>query len=141
MPLPVSNWLILRLRTNKIVDEAVTTPKIDDGAVTQAKLADDAVGSDEIGDGVIREVHIASDLTDTEKDDLIAKLAVWLYDKRGPLLATSSALPTTATTDAIVATWTIDGDAPTGVGINGSDTARVDLPQVRPYAWTDGIDR
>ena len=109
----------IAVATNKIVDQAVTTAKIDDGAVTQAKLADDAVGSDEIGDGVIREVHIASDLSDTEIATLIDKLAVWLYDKKGPLLATSSALPTTATTDELAVTWTIDGDAPTGVAING----------------------
>ena len=129
----------IAVATNKIVDEAVTTPKIDDGAVTQAKLADDAVGSDEIGDGEIREVHIASDLSDTEKDDLITKLAVWLYDKRGPLLATSSALPTAATNVGITVTWTIDGDAPTGVAINGSLARRVDLPQSRPYTWCDGL--
>ena len=129
----------IAVATNKIVDEAVTTAKIDDGAVTQAKLADDAVGSDEIGDGVIREVHIAADMTDTEKDDLIEKLAVWLYDKKGPLLATSSALPVTATDAHIVVTWTIDGDAPTGVAINGNETYRVNLPQTRPYTWCDGL--
>ena len=89
-------------------------------------------------DGTVRERHIAADLTDTEKDDLIAKLAVWLYDKKGPLLATSSALPTTATDAPIVVTWTIDGDAPTGVAI-GAETQRVNLPQVRPYAWCDGL--
>ena len=125
--------------TAKIDDEAVTTAKIDDGAVTQAKLADDAVGSDEIVDGSIREVHIASDLSDTEKEDIFAKLAVWLYDKKGPLIATSSVLPTTATTEGIIVTWTIDGDAPTGVAINSSETKRVNLPQVRPYAWCDGL--
>ena len=65
----------IAVATNKIVDQAVTTAKIDDGAVTQAKLADDAVGSDEIGDGVIRETHIAADMTVTEIADLIAKLA------------------------------------------------------------------
>ena len=129
----------IAVATNKIVDQAVTTAKIDDGAVTQAKLADDAIGSDQIADDSIREVHIASDLSDTEISGIIDKLAVWLYDKKGPLLATSSVLPTTATINPIVVTWTIDGDAPTGVAINGSNTARVDLPQVRPYAWTDGL--
>ena len=129
----------IAVATNKIVDQAVTTPKIDDGAVTQVKLADDAVGSDEIGDGVIRETHIASDLSDTEIATLIDKLAVWLYDKKGPLVATSSVLPTTATENEIEVTWTIGGDAPTGVAINSSLVRRIDLPQVRPYAWCDGL--
>ena len=90
-------------------------------------------------DGTVRERHIAADLSDIEKDDLIAKLAVWLYDKKGPLVATSSVLPTTATDAPIVVTWTIDGDAPTGVVINGTESQRINLPQERPYAWCDGL--
>ena len=40
----------------------------------------------------------------------------------------------------LAVTWTIDGDAPTGVAINGSGYCGVwTLPQVRPYAWTDGL--
>ena len=93
----------------------------------------------DLPDGVIREAHIAGDMTDTEIADLIEKLEVWLYDKKGPLIATSSALPTTASDLKIDVTWTVDGDAPTGVGINSADSARLDLPQDFPYDWCDGL--
>ena len=62
-----------------------------------------------------------------------------MYDKKGPLIATSSALPTTATETEIDVTWTVDGDAPTGVAINGTFTRRLNLPQDFPYDWCDGL--
>ena len=56
--------------------------------------------------------------------------------KKGPLLATSSTLPTAAAAE-IVVTWTIESDVPTGVEALSPNKLKV--PEKRPYEWCDGL--
>ena len=57
--------------------------------------------------------------------------------KKGPLLATSSTLPTAATNVEIVLTWTVETDVPTGVEALSPNKLKV--PEKRPYEWCDGL--
>ena len=106
-------------------------------------LADDRVGTFTDGEGItlsfgyspINEVVDNETIERNEDGEISLK-----YDgltKKGPLLATSSELPTAATLVEIVVTWTIETDVPTGV--EALSPNRLKVPEKIPYGWCDGF--
>ena len=59
--------------TDRLMDGAVTTAKIDPDAITGAKIADDQINSEHYVDGSIDHVHLANDVIDGDniQDDVI----------------------------------------------------------------------
>ena len=106
-------------------------------------LSDDRVGTFTDGEGItlsfgyspINEVVDNETIERNEDGEISLK-----YDgltKKGPLLATSSTLPTAAAIEEIVVTWTIETDVPTGVEALSPNKLKV--PEKRPYEWCDGL--
>lgn len=57
----------MRIMSPELVDKAVKTQNLADGAVTSEKIQEDAVGSKQIGDGEVKSRNIAADAVTSDK--------------------------------------------------------------------------